>query len=129
LEVANGGNLYVENAADQWYEWTGSGWSATSNPGGTVAASAATAAAAAAPVSGPLLDFSDVDFPPGGGGNGGGGSAGGSGGSHNYSGDGVINGQSWQHSPYADPIGATIGVSSATGEASPGDNHHWGMHG
>src|SRR5207248_443679 len=36
LEVANGGHLYADNALGQWYQWNGSGWSASTNPTPTV---------------------------------------------------------------------------------------------
>ena len=35
LEVANQGNVYADNAQGQWYEWSGGGWAATTNPTGT----------------------------------------------------------------------------------------------
>src|SRR5206468_32123 len=35
LQVANGGNLYADNLQGQWWQWTGSGWSATTNPSGS----------------------------------------------------------------------------------------------
>src|SRR5437588_677589 len=31
IEVANGNQLYADNSSG-WYQWTGSGWSGTSNP-------------------------------------------------------------------------------------------------
>src|SRR5205823_6299776 len=32
LEVAQGGNLFADNAQGEWWEWNGSAWSSTSNP-------------------------------------------------------------------------------------------------
>jgi hypothetical protein len=32
LAVANGGNLYANNSAGQWYEWMGSSWNGTTAP-------------------------------------------------------------------------------------------------
>src|SRR5438270_13532678 len=32
LEVANGGNLYVDNSQGQWWLWNGSGWNASAAP-------------------------------------------------------------------------------------------------
>ena len=35
MEVANHGNLYVDNSQGQWWEWNGSGWSSSGNPNST----------------------------------------------------------------------------------------------
>jgi hypothetical protein len=37
LEVANGGNLYADNAQGQWWEWNGSGWASSTNPSAALA--------------------------------------------------------------------------------------------
>lgn len=37
MEVANGGNLYVENSSAQWYEWLNNGWGGVANPNGQLA--------------------------------------------------------------------------------------------
>ena len=35
LEVAQGGNLFADNALGQWYQWNGSNWSTSGNPNST----------------------------------------------------------------------------------------------